>query len=131
MTPKAHSIEIEIPAEVAMLCDLFDITPKILLEAFMADLASIQGNQGSDERNMAKAWFLRGGIGIIPWLESEDWYACLNQLEDIYAQVPHTLDTGNVPALRKEKLDTWYRHWKQRDQVGRDAASKNTRTKTK
>lgn len=55
-------VEVEIPADVIALCNIFDISPQALLRQYMCDLCSLPGSQGSDERHMAKWYFLRGGL---------------------------------------------------------------------
>jgi hypothetical protein len=56
------TIEVAIPDDVQVFCELFSITPDELLTRFMNDLCSMQYNGGSDERRMAKEYFLRGDL---------------------------------------------------------------------
>lgn len=53
---------LDIPDDVRALCDIFNITPEMLLMRYMCDLCSLPGNGGSDERSLAKEYFLRGSL---------------------------------------------------------------------
>lgn len=102
------TITLEIPADIIVLCDVFDIKPEQLLSTFMADLCSMSGSQGSDERMMAKIYFLRGGIS-----HRHQWH--IEHAEDLITDFDH-MRRANYPAIsntgydekRKEQLKEWH-----------------------
>lgn len=102
------TIQLEIPAEIVMLADIFDVTPEQILECFMNDLVSKPGNQGSDERRMAKEYFLRGGIS-----RREMWlFDTADDLIELFADMykenyPASANT-EYAEKRKVQLDNWY-----------------------
>lgn len=112
------TIQIEIPVEIVMLCDIFDIKPEELLSAYMEDLCSMKSNQGSDERRMAKEYFLRGGIAMPGWLDNDNVDVGISVYEiqsDLIEQFAD-MYTENYPAIanteydekRKKQLEDWY-----------------------
>lgn len=84
-----QTIKIDIPVDVIALCNIFDITPKLLLEQYMCDLCSLPGNGGSDERRMAKDYFLRGHISGNVHIEEKA--SVIEEFETLYQ--------NNYPSL--------------------------------
>ena len=90
---KTKVIKLTISPDVQVLCELFSISPQQLLSRFMADLCSEVGNGGSDERRMAKDYFLRGGMAV-----TEEWHwehngDILEDFESLYkASYPYAND---------------------------------------
>lgn len=69
---RKHRITLELPPEFVELCDADGVEPAIVLRGFIADLAGIMNWQasprqdgyssnGSDERDMAQAYYERVG----------------------------------------------------------------------
>ena len=69
---RKNTVTLELPAEFIELCDADGITPETVLRGFIADLAGIinwasapradgYSSNGSDERNMAQAYYERVG----------------------------------------------------------------------
>ena len=67
-----NKLTIELPAEFAALCARDGVSPEIVLRGFIADLARIMNrvespradgysSNGSDERDMARAYYERVG----------------------------------------------------------------------
>lgn len=63
-------VTVKVPPEFVRECKRVELTPKAVLEGFIGDLAGLQnfvinpradgyGSNGSDERDMAEAWFQR------------------------------------------------------------------------
>jgi hypothetical protein len=106
---KPQTIKIEIPLEIVMLCDVFDATPEGLLTTFMRDLASMKYNQGSDERSMAKDWFLRGAISSSDWISDyDDARAIVEDFESMYSRNYPSIDNTQYDKERKMQLKNWY-----------------------
>ncbi len=73
-----HKITLELPREFIDLCKEDDADPEMVLRGFIADLAGIMnwaanprkdgyGSNGSDEREMARAYYER--VGYPYWKE--------------------------------------------------------------
>lgn len=69
---RKNKLTIELPAEFVELCEADGVTPETVLRGFIADLAGIMnwannpradgyGSNGSDEREMAAAYYARVG----------------------------------------------------------------------
>jgi len=69
---RKNKLAIELPAEFIELCEADGVTPEIVLRGFIADLAGIMNwtaapradgysSNGSDERDMAQAYYERVG----------------------------------------------------------------------
>jgi hypothetical protein len=65
---KSKTIKLKVSADMQVLCEIFGITAEELLTQFIADLCSEGGSGGSDERTMAKEYFLRGSLST-----NEEW----------------------------------------------------------
>jgi len=55
------NITIELPAEFIALCEADGIEPEQVIKGFIADLAEIDGSNGSDERMKAREYYNRVG----------------------------------------------------------------------
>ena len=54
------SIDIKIPVQLKLLCQLLEINPQQVLQGFMNDLSlEVYDSHGSDERRMAVEYFPR------------------------------------------------------------------------
>ena len=69
---RKNKLTIELPVEFVELCEADGVTPEIVLRGFIADLAGIHNwaanprvdgysSNGSDERDMAQAYYERVG----------------------------------------------------------------------
>lgn len=109
---------IEIPDDVQVLCEVFNIEPEDLLEQFLQDLCSLPGNGGSDERRMAKEYFLRGGIasnGIFSDYDEQE--TVLHSFEALYQKHYPSIENKtheNDRATDLEKLRIFYGEVKQK-----------------
>ena len=110
------TIQLEIPLEVVMLCDIFDIKPEELLSTFMGDLCSMKGSQGSDERRIAKDWFLRGSIAMPDWLHNGNISISNYEIPSDTVEAFSVMYASNYPAAanteydekRRQQLADWY-----------------------
>lgn len=112
---RRKKIKVTVPVEIQLLCILLKITPRELLETFLHDLGSCNFTQGSDERKMAKAWFLRGAISAT----AGDWDNASQLVEDLEhireASYPYASDVKKT-YIKKRKilLAEWFDEWKDR-----------------
>lgn len=112
---KPQTIQVDIPLEIVMLCDLFDITPGELLKTFMGDLASMKQNQGSDERDFAKRWFLRGAISWPDWIQDyEDAQQVVESFNSMYDENYPSICNTDYDIDRKAQLTACYKQAKER-----------------
>jgi len=109
-----RTMELQIPRQLTLLCDLLEITPQEVLQGFINDLSQeVHASNGSDERKMAAAYFLRVGYGTGSY-EWEQVSQMLEGLDILRGQWP-----GNDPEAEKNYrrqcrtyLKQWYRQWK-------------------
>lgn len=59
-----QTIELNIPQQLQMLCELLETTPQKVLQSFIDDVSLEAGSNGSDERRMAVEYFMRVGYGM-------------------------------------------------------------------
>lgn len=97
------TIKIEISKDIEVLCEQFKITPKDLLEQFMDDLCSRPGNGGSDERRMAKEYFLRGSIAS--QISYEDGQLMMDFFEGLYQK--HYPSVSNKTHIEDRSEDLY------------------------
>jgi hypothetical protein len=112
-------IEIRVPKQLELLCDLLETTPQQVLQGFINDLSlEVHYSNGSDERRMAVEYFLRVGYGMhcYEWEQVEQMFDGLNWLR---WQWP-----GNDPEKEKQYirerrvfLKQWFRQWKVKRKV--------------
>jgi len=109
-----QTIELEIPQQLTLLCELLEITPQQILQGFVNDLSyEVHGSNGSDERRMAGEYFLRVGYGMDGY-EWEQVEQMLLELDNLRKEWP-----GNSAEKEKEYqqtcrkyLDNWFKEWK-------------------
>ncbi len=72
----------------------------------------MKSNQGSDERMMAKDWFLRGAIAMPIWVitpKDNDRVSCIvNDFALMYTANYPSVDNTNYEEKRKKQLQMWY-----------------------
>lgn len=72
-TAPATAITLDLPPEFVRMCEIDGIDPALMLRGFIADVCGITGwlhvprtdgyaSHGSDERQMARAYFWRAGL---------------------------------------------------------------------
>ncbi len=116
-----QTMELQIPRQLALLCDLLEITPQQVLQGFINDLSQeVHASNGSDERNMAAAYFLRVGYGTHCY-EWEQISQMFEELDLLRWQWP-----GNDPEKEKQYrqqcrtyLKRWHQQWKARQNQSR------------
>lgn len=106
-------INLEIPKQLQLICELLETSPQQVLQCFIDDVSLEVESSGSDERRMAVEYFLRVGYGThrYEWQEIETMFDGLNWLR---WQWP-----GNNPEKekqyqkqRREFLKQWFKEWK-------------------
>ena len=109
-----QQITLDIPRQLALLCELLETTPQAVLQGFIQDVSlEVHGSNGSDERSLAVEYFLRCGYGMhrYDWEQVRTMFA---ELDGLRRQWP-----GNDPAAAKQYrnqrssfLKQWYQQWK-------------------
>ena len=56
-------IELNVPKQLELLCDLLETTPQQILQGFINDVSLEVNSNGSDERRMAVEYFMRCSYG--------------------------------------------------------------------
>jgi hypothetical protein len=111
---KKQTIEVSIPKQLQLLCELLEVTPAHFIQGFINDLAlEVHGSNGSDERSMAVEYFMRCGYGMHRY-DYEQVQTMFDGLNWLRWQWP-----GNDPVkeqqYRKERLTflkQWHKEWK-------------------
>ena len=108
-----QSIELQIPGQLAMLCELLEITPQQLLQGFINDLSlEVHYSNGSDERRMAGEYFMRVGYGMHRYSfdQVEQMFEGLNWLR---LQWPGNDKEKEKQYLQRRKgyLKQWFQGW--------------------
>ncbi len=104
-----QTMELKIPKQMELLCELLEITPTQLLQNFMDDVSLEVGSSGSDERRMAVEYFMRVGYGmhLYEYSEVEEMFDGLNWLR--YQQYENK--GTKYQALQKKFLKEWFTKW--------------------
>src|SRR5690606_24896020 len=95
-----------------MLCELLDTKPEQVLQSFINDLSQELASSGSDERMLARDYFMRCGYGMYE-LEYENVDRILGELEDI-RRLFYDYGNDNMEEYRKEarkRYKAWFQHW--------------------
>jgi hypothetical protein len=110
-----QTIELEIPQQLQMLCELLETTPQAVLQAFINDVSLEVNSSGSDEREQAVSYFMRCGHGMhrYGFDEVEQMFDGLNWLR--WQQ--YEKKGAAFKALQKQFLNEWYAEWKAKMQV--------------
>ena len=106
-------ITVNIPPQLAMLCELLETTPQQILQGFINDLSLEVNSSGSDERRMAVEYFMRCNYGYhrYSFEEIESMFDGLNWLR---LQWPGNDEKHEQQYLvqRKAFLKKWHKEWK-------------------
>ncbi len=54
-----QTITVEVPKQLALICELLEVTPQAVLQNFIDDVSLEVNSSGSDERRMAVEYFMR------------------------------------------------------------------------
>ena len=113
-------LTLEIPKQLALLCDLLDTTPQEILQGFIDDLSLEVHSSGSDERRMAVEYFMRVsyGIHLYEWDQIQQMFDDLNWLR---LQWPGNDEVKEKQYLadRKAFLKRWFKEWKSKQDPSR------------
>lgn len=104
-------VTIKIAPDVQVLCDIFGITPEALLTQYVSDLCSLATNGGSDERYMAKDYFLRSYLAREDEFTMSNAPAIMEDFEALYQNAYPALDNKGWQQQRTELLKELYRQW--------------------
>jgi hypothetical protein len=106
------NLTLDIPRQLALLCSLLEITPERLLQSFIDDLTRTLQSNGSDERILAAAYFLRCGYGI-HCFDYGQIETMLTELDCIRYE-RYQFDNEKEAEYRKhlqKRLKEWYTRW--------------------
>jgi len=112
-----QTIEVNIPQQLQMLCELLETTPPQVLQSFIGDLSlEVHGSNGSDERRMAVEYFMRVGYGMhrYEFDQVEQMFDGLNWLR---CQWPGNDAEKEKQYLqeRRKFLKQWLKEWKAKE----------------
>jgi len=111
-----QTIELQIPKQLEMLCELLETTPQQVLQGFINDVSLEVGSNGSDERRMAVEYFMRCCYGYhrYDYEQIESMFDGLNWLR--WQQYEKK---GKAFAnLRYSFLKQWHKQWKAKAKSG-------------
>ena len=108
-----QTIELNIPQQLQMLCELLETTPQAVLQGFINDLSLEVNSSGSDERRMAVEYFMRVGYGThrYEWEQVEQMFDGLNWLRRQWAGNDAEKEK-QYQQQRKAFLKQWFKEWK-------------------
>jgi hypothetical protein len=106
------NITLDIPRQLALLCSLLETTPERLLQSFIDDLSRTPQSNGSDERMMAAAYFLRCGYGMhcFDFDQVEEMLTELDCLRYERYQFEPEKEAEYRKHIRK-RINQWYTRW--------------------
>jgi hypothetical protein len=111
------TIQLTIAPDVQVLCDLLDITPEQLLNQYMRDLCSMALNGGSDERLMAKQYFLRTHLSSQSVFSNDCATEICEDFETIYQSAYPAVGNTGWEQQRTELLTELHNDWKLRKEA--------------
>jgi hypothetical protein len=105
-----QTIELQIPQQLEMLCELLETTPQQILQTFVNDVSLEVNSSGSDEREQAVSYFMRCGHGMhrYEFDEVEQMFDGLNWLR--WQQ--YEKKGAAFKALQNQFLKEWFNEWK-------------------
>ena len=109
-------IELEVPLQLQMLCELLETTVQEVMQVFIHDVSMEVNSSGSDEREQATGYFMRCGYGM-------HCYACeqvMEMFEDLnWLRFQRYEYRGEMyKALHKQFLQDWFKEWAAKKQSG-------------
>ena len=110
-----QTITLDVPKQLALICELLEITPQQVLQNFIDDVSLEVNSSGSDERRMAVEYFMRVGYGMhrYEFDQVEQMFDGLNWLR--WQQ--YEKKGAAFKALQKQFLKEWFTEWKAKMQV--------------
>jgi hypothetical protein len=107
---KKQTIEVSIPKQLELLCELLETTPAKVLQSFINDVSLEVNSSGSDEREQATSYFIRCGHGShrYDYEQLETMFAGLNWLR--YQQ--YEKQGTAFKKLQDKFLKEWFAEWK-------------------
>lgn len=105
-----QTIELQIPKQLEMLCELLETTPQQVLQGFINDVSLEVGSNGSDERRMAVEYFMRCCYGYHRYddEQTEQMFDGLNWLR--WQQ--YEKKGAAFKKLQQQFLNEWFNQWK-------------------
>ena len=105
-----QTIELKIPKQLQMLCELLETTPQAVLQAFINDVSLEVDSSGSDERSQATSYFMRCGYGMhrYEFDQVEQMFDGLNWLR--WQQ--YEKKGAAFKKLQQQFLKEWLNEWK-------------------
>jgi len=108
-----QTIELKIPQQLQMLCELLETTPQAVLQAFINDVSLEVNSSGSDERSEATGYFMRCGYGMhrYEFDQVEQMFDGLNWLRWQW----HGNDEEKKKQYQQQRktfLKQWFKEWK-------------------
>jgi hypothetical protein len=111
-----QTIELQIPKQLELICELLDTTPQQVLQGFLNDVSLSWASNGSDERSMAVQYLLRVGYGMhrYDYEEIEMMFDGLNWL-----RIQQYEKKGkDFSKLRYAFLREWFSGWEAKMKSG-------------
>ena len=110
-----QTITLDVPKQLALICQLLETTPQQVLQSFIDDVSLQVGSSGGDERRMAVEYFMRVGYGMhrYEFDQVEQMFDGLNWLR--WQQ--YEKKGAAFKALQKQFLKEWFAEWKAKMQV--------------
>ena len=107
------TIKLDIPKQLELLCSLLETTPERLLQSFIDDLTRTQQSNGSDERMMVAAYFLRCGYGMhcFDYEQTEEMLTELDCIRYERYQFEPEKEAQYRKHIRK-RINEWYTRWR-------------------
>lgn len=104
-----QSIELQIPEQLRLLCQLLETTPQAILQAFINDVSLEVNSSGGDEREQAVSYFMRCGHGMhrYDYEQVETMFDGLNWLR--WQQ--YEKKGAAFKKLQHEFLKEWFAKW--------------------
>ena len=110
-----QTIELQIPKQLELLCELLETTPQQILQTFINDVSLEVNSSGSDEREQATSYFMRCGHGMhrYEFDQVEQMFDGLNWLRWQQYEKKGKAFTN----LRYGFLKQWFKEWKAKMKV--------------
>ena len=104
-----QTIELQIPRQLELICELLETTPQQVLQVFINDVSLEVNSSGGDEREQAVSYFMRCGYGMhrYEFEEVEQMFDGLNWLR--WQQ--YEKKGKAFKALQSQFLKEWFSEW--------------------
>lgn len=113
-----QTIELQIPKQLELICQLLETTPQQVLQSFINDVSLEVNSSGGDERRMAVEYFMRCCYGYhrYDYEQIETMFDGLNWLR---YQWPGNDEEKEKQYLQQRKtfLKQWFKEWKAKIKV--------------